>query len=518
MHWLQNSFEEWVYQETLRMNERGLPVDIPLVRKTLKFLYRYSAQRQEQCRALTGGINATQVKELTVWLNERVPTITDLKRVTLERVLRRETLDQDVVDVIRIRLEQGRVASKKLVKMLEMDSGDARMRGSFIYHGAGPGRFTATRLQPHNFVRPTIKEVDEVIELLETEQFDEIVRRYPGNAEQPISVLEAVGSCMRAMFTAPAGMLLVRADYNAIEARVLAWLTGEDDLTLKFHGGEDVYVDMAGYIFDEEPIIIRSGHKAEDIEYSAMRKLGKDTILGCGYQMWVKTFLMQMENKGEDNIAGIPIRLDPSKIGRTEEKYFNPAAWDMALKSVTGYRDKYEKIRTYWTVIDKAAKQAIRSPGSVYRVRGKIYFKYDGKVLRMMLPSGRIIRYPKARLEQVVKFDRIASQVVFQAVTEKGFVVDEYTYGGKLTENAVQGIARDLMCNGLWHSAKAGFENIGTVHDELIALCDESRYTDSLVSDYEKLICTLPDWAEGDRLEDTIPLTAEGKVGRRYGK
>jgi DNA polymerase len=210
--------------------------------------------------------------------------------------------------------------------------------------------------------------------------------------------------------------------------------------------------------------------------------------------------------------------LDPTKIGSPDEKHFNPDAWEMGLKAVTGYRDKYDRIKSFWKTIENTAKEAIKNPNVVYRVREKLFFKFDGHVLRMMLPSNRVISYPKARLEQVVKFDRIGTQVVYQAVTEKGLVVDEYMYGGKFTENAVQGIARDLMCTGLWHSAKAGFENIGTVHDEIIALYKDVRNWDRLQHKYEKLICRLPDWADSENLEYKVPLMAEGKVGYRYGK
>lgn len=505
MSWLANKLEEWAFQETLRMNERGFPIDRQLVDKTIRFIESYTASQVTRCKELTGGIAPTEVKQLTAWLG-----LPNLQRVALERILKKGHKHEEV---IRIRLDQGRVSTKKLYKMIEMDSGDHRMRGSFIYHGAGPGRWTAVRLQPHNFQRPTIEpeEVEKVISYLDTENYEALLRDYPTN------VMEAVGSCMRGFFCAPPGMVMVRADYSAIEARVLAWLAGQDDLTLAFHENKDIYIVMASYIFGVPEATILAGHKAEDVVASGQRKLGKDTILGAGYSMWVKTFLLQMESKGSDKINGIPLRLNPRHIGSTEESHFNPEAWEMAKAALVTYRNRYPRITELWQDLDSAALMSVRSPGRKFRVRGKIIFYMVGTTLKMRLPSGRDICYPGAHIERIFKFNREIDQVVFRAVTDRGIVVDEEMYGGKWTENAVQGIARDLMCYGLYNSAKAGYENIGTVHDEIIALVDEKRSAGT-DKHFAGIICQLPTWATGTDLKDRVPLAAAGVVSRRYGK
>jgi len=522
MTWLANDFERWLFAETIRMNERGLPIDRPLVEKTIRFLERYGAKRVEQCRDLTGGIAPTEVAKLQQWLVQYCPRIDNLQRVTLERVLREEELDPEIQDVIRIRLEQGRVATKKLYKMREMDSGDARMRGGFIYHGAGPGRFTAVGLQPHNFQRPTIKEVDDVIQLLHAEQFDELERRYPGTEENPVSVLEAVGSAMRGFFMAPKGMLIVRADYSAIEARVLAWLAHQDEMTLAFHDGKDVYVDMAAYIFGEDAETILAGHKAEIVEFSEKRKLGKDTILGCGYQMWIITFLAQMESKGTDKVGGIPIRRHAKHIGSRNEKDFNPAALELAKKAVLGYRERYSKIPQLWYKMERCMGEALLYPKDVILRTDKthdIYFAKQNGKFGLHLPSGRFIMYPDAQAEKYTdERGKLKYGIEFRAVNDRGMVVWESMYGGKITENEDQGISRDLMAHGMWQADKAGFENIGTVHDEIITLHPYTRDTDGITRKFEEIICRLPRWAKGATKADTIPLVAEGKAGKRYGK
>lgn len=502
MSWLANDLEDWLFQETLRMNERGFPIDRPLVDKTLRFIEQYTEQQVARCLELTGGIKPTEVKKLTTYLG-----LPNLKRVSLERLLK---VDHPHSEVIRIRLDQGRVSTKKLHKMVEMDSGDHRMRGSFIYHGAGPGRWTAVRLQPHNFQRPTISasEVEKVIGYLETENYEALLGDYPTN------VMEAIGSCMRGFFCAPSGQIMVRADYSAIEARVLAWLAGQNDLTLAFHAGKDIYCVMASYIFNVPEAKILAGHKADDVKYSAMRKLGKDTILGAGYGMWINTFLIQMEAKGSDKINGIPLRKDSRYIGISGQEFFNPDAWAIANEALIAYRNRYTKITELRKNLNDVALMAVRNPSRKYRVAGKIIFWMDGITLHMQLPSGRDICYPGAAIESVMKYDRLIDQVAYDTVTDRGVWVRDNLYGGKITENAVQGIARDLMAYGMYQSAKAGFENIGTVHDEIIAL-NSSACTGA---QFASIITRMPRWAKGNTKETTVPLTAEGVASRRYGK
>ena len=512
MAWLANNFEDWVYRETLRMNERGLPVDTPLVKSVIKYIEQYNAKLVEEFIELTGGVTPTQVQQLKLWFEDQGLKLDSLERVGVERILKTDIPD-NIRRVLEIRLELGRVSTKKLYTILRLDSGDGRVRGSFIYHGAGPGRWTAQRLQPHNFQRPTIKNVDRVIDLLEKEDYDTLETEFPDN------VMEAIGSAMRGFIKAPDGQLIVRADYSAIEARVLAWLAGEKELVLAFHEGKDIYVDMAGTIFGEDPAVILEGHKANILKYSDMRKLGKDTILGCGYQMFVSTFLCQAERKGSDDVGGIPIRLDEAMIGQRDEETFNSEAWDLAYTAVTSYRTKYKRIVNLWKDCENAVIAAINNPGCRYRVQKKITFQFKDGTLRMWLPSGRPICYPEARLEQTTWYNgRTKTSIKFKAVSDKGIWRWEYLYGGKIVENAVQGIARDIMAYGMWNAAKRKFANIGTVHDEIIALYKRLRGKVTLARRFERIICSLPEWAIGPTKAETIPLTAEGVVSLRYGK
>jgi DNA polymerase len=356
--------------------------------------------------------------------------------------------------------------------------------------------------------------VDEVIELLESERFEEIEQRYKNRT------LEAVGSCMRGFFKAPEGKVFVRADYNAIEARVLMWAAGQTDAVELFHSGEDIYCDMASYIFGVPASEIKAGHKAGILEFSNMRKLGKDTVLGCGYNMGVATFLVQAESKGEDTINNIPIREDLALRGQRDKETFNPDAWKMAAKAVYGYREKYARVPKLWASFDRAVKLTIRERRKYTVRKGLVKFYMEGDDLVMLLPSGRTIYYPNAELvKRENKWTGVQEDAIrFRTVLESGKFVWEYTYGGKLVENAVQAIARDLLVYGMYNAANAGFELIGTVHDEIISLFNRLKVTKRTVKKFVRTICQLPIWAIGETLGTTIPLTAEGEIGDRYGK
>lgn len=516
--WPLNNVEQWVWEETLRMNELGIRADIPLAKKTIAFMDEYNHVRVELCKDITFGIAPTQVKELTIWLREEVPSLKTLKRLELEQALVEQKLDPDTEEVIRIRLEQGRVSTKKLDKMLEVNAGDDIIRGSFVYHGASTARFTARRVQPHNFQRPTIKDVPRVLDLLNTDPH-RLIDEFP-------DVLEAIGSAMRGFLIPHKDHWMVVADYNAIEARVLAWLAEQLDLVQLFHDGKDVYCDMAGHIFGEDPLGILAGYKDGDFEMEKMRKLGKDTVLGCGYAMWVNTFLCQMESKGSDDIAGIPLREDILLRGQRPENTFTREAWEMGRNGVLGYRERYQKIPKLWNAVERAAKDAIRTAKSDVPVttsvnHGKLKFLMIGDSLVMKLPSGRNICYPQAVIvSEEDRWGRFKENIKFRCVNSKNMWVWEYLYGGKAVENAVQAIARDLMVCGMRNADKNGFRNIGTVHDELLTLFRKllREDMDEVVKEFCKLICILPHWAKGETLAETIPLKAEGYYGDRFKK
>lgn len=516
--WPLHGIEQWTYEETLRMNERGLPVDNHLACKAIQFIEGYNADQVEECKNITFGIAPTQRDKLLEWLQNEGLQINTLQRVELEHILEEEDLDPELEAVVRIRLDQGRVSTKKLYQMLQLDIGDGLVRGSFMFHGASTGRFVARRLQPHNFQRPTIKDTYCVLVLLENNP-DQIRIEFAGN------VLEAVGSAMRHFFMALDGRELVVADYNAIEARVLAWLARQRDLVALFHKGKDVYCVMAAYIFGGSAEELERLYKEGDQEAEQKRKLGKDTVLGCGYGMGVSKFLWQLENKGNDTIAGVVIRLHPSMRGKHGRPTFNPKAWKLASKAVYGYRDKYSNIVALWGVVEEAIFRTLKTNRRTKINNGMIRFRMEEDALVMTLPSGRDIYYPQAEI--VDGFNQYSGepeeQIRYRAVNRKNMWVWVSLYGSMSVEHISQATAFDLMAHGMKQASKPSYDYrvLGTIHDEIItdhrAPYDEDDLK-FIVAEFIRLICILPGWAKGKDLASTIPLRAEGYMERRYRK
>jgi DNA polymerase len=282
-----------------------------------------------------------------------------------------------------------------------------------------------------------------------------------------LDVPEFVSKSLRGMLIAAAGRTLVGADFASIEARVVLWLAKDPGLEL-FASGADIYVEMAKDIDPATP----------------NRQLGKQAILGCGFGM------------------------GPPKFHATCLGYGIEIELALAEKAVAMYRAKFAKVPRLWRALEEAALLALKNPGKAYRLSDEfqpVWFVYDGKrFLKCCLPSGRFLYYafPKA---EPGKYG--SDQLTFMGVdsTTKQWR-REHTYGGKLAENVVQAIARDLMALALLRLEAAGYPVVMTVHDE--AVCE---VVDGDVSTVEGLMCEVPEWATG------LPVAAEGFIGRRYG-
>lgn len=313
------------------------------------------------------------------------------------------------------------------------------------------------------------------------ELIDDLALRDPEHTTAKYgSYLKAASTAIRGIITAPEGYVLTIADYAAIEARLVFWLSDSFDGLRKYHQGVDLYVDAASKIY----------HKPSAQINSEERWLGKQVILGAGYGLGPKGFVNSCANWGVE----VPLGL--------------------AEEAITTYRESYPEVVNFWNDIERVAIRACKTGEITYTSNGKIAFKtYKTKsgviMLLMRLPSGRFISYPHVKIETVVTpWGAKKTGITYKKVTNGGFY-RESTYGGKLTENAVQGIARDLMYFGSQNAAKHGYEILFTVYDEVVGLAKEDHAN---LEEFCELICAKPDWAE------TMPLVAEGKLVRRYQK
>jgi DNA polymerase len=451
------------------MNFRGIPLDVTSIRAALEVVENYSAGMTARFVNITG-MNPTQRDRLLAWTIENGVLIDNIQAKTLDDVLRVDEALSDVVrEALKIRRSLGRSSTKKLAVMLSTRSKlDNRVRGTLLYHGANTGRWSGRLIQPQNFPRGTLKpyQVEMVIALLPFLDID-LLRTILGDLGDP---MELISSSLRGFIKAPKGKEFIVADYSAIEARVLCWLAGQEDVLQLYREDKDAYVDMAAYVF-----------KCNDTDVNEkQRKLGKDIVLGCGYQMGATKFMSLCEGGG------------------------NPITEEMAQYAVDSFRTRYNHVKQYWTAIDKMVKKAIVT--GIPQQTGSIKAFLDDIFLRIRLPSGRCISYPYPNVEETEK----GSRITFLSSLRKGNIfLREGTYGGKLVENITQGVAADIMAIGMVRAEQAGYPVITTIHDEVIT---EVPVGTGNVEDFERFICNLPSWADG------LPLKAKGYRSERYKK
>lgn len=465
------SSSEWVmYDTTVRMNERGLPLDLDMVRTAQRVLGAIEERIHDRVKELTGGLAPTQVDALREFMNSELDSdLLSLQAKELKDRLHGKgaPLDPRAAELISLRLEASRVSTKKLARMLQVVCRDGRARGMFLFYGAHTGRYSGRLIQPQNFPRGELKvhEFYAVFDALMLGDADVLALLY----EKPLTTLSFV---MRGFIAAIAGRRFVVGDYSAIEARVLNWLAGQDDVVAAYFRGEDLYKVMASVVF-QIPISQVN---------SEQRRIAKQIVLGCGYGMGYAKFVDYCEKQD------IYITLDFAKM------------------AVGAYRAKHDRVVKLWGDVERYAIEAVRS-GRHLRLRNLGFF-VDGIYFCIRLPSGRLLRYPYPELGVKQVYGENKVQLSF--MTEwHGRWVRETTYGGKLVENIVQGIAYDLMAHGMLNAEEADYPTCGTVHDELIAEMPDGVGSHK---EYEQIISAPPPWAQG------CPVGAEGFESRRYRK
>ncbi len=515
-----------------RINLRGIPVDVHGVRDALAVLSEHYAQSERRLAKLTGGSVTTpkQVEAMRRWIFDRTgKVVPDLTAETVREWMTKE-LPEDVLEVLQIRQDTALASTAKLKSILARCETDGRVRGNLVYHGAATGRWAGAGIQIQNFPRGTLtpKEIELVHRL--------IAGRDP-KVFGPLfgSPMAALSSSLRSFIRAEKGNKLLACDFAAIEARVLAWLAGEQELLDTFAGGGDVYKVMAAKIYSVD---------VSDVT-KVQRHVGKTAILGLGYGMGAQSF--------RDACAIMAkVTLD----------------MQMAKLVVKTYRQTNPSIKNFWSNLNTACIGAIRS-GEPHRV-GFLEVTSSKDWLRIQLPSGRKLHYRTPKLVQVqapwsdgytgtiygppeertrledmgievgehngtffeecIVPTRVAASASGLLRMELGrmdpIYIDqiEYmavdsttrkwsptrTYGGKLVENVTQAVARDFLAEAMLRVEASGYPIIATIHDEI--LCEVPDQPEWHLSEFEMLMSAVPTWGRG------CPIAVEGFVAERYRK
>ena len=499
-------FEREVYLLDQKANDRGVLIDTPLVEAAKEMATVTLAEADEELQTLTGGAvsKVTKVRDMTMWVRDQGVEISDLRKDTVRDILQTE-LPDDVRSVLQLRQDAGKTSVSKLDAMLRARCDDDRARGLLLYHGASTGRWSGKLIQPQNFPRPEL-DAESYIGRVLTRDFESI--------DEP--VMKVISSMLRSMLRARQGKKFVAGDYSQVEARVLAWIAGQSDLVELFRSGGKVYETMAAFIFQMDV-----GSVAKD---SFERQIGKNSVLGAGFQMGADRFAEQvreqtgivLERGGRYCVPEGHKMGDDHSFCETCGSTVTEDRDDVAAKAIRGYRELYHMIPQFWRDINDAAIRAVQDPGTVHSVGvgASIRYTMRGNILWCILPSGRMLSYfsPELRMRRLPEPYEHIEKLSLSFVGVDGYTRKwrrQHTYGGHLTENVVQAMARDLMADAMLRLEAAGYPIILTVHDEVLT---EPPTNFGSTQEFEDIMTTLPTWATG------LPVAAEAWTGERYRK
>lgn len=463
--------EREIYLLDQRINDRGARIDRELVVAAQGIVADGVQRANDEIYKITQGAveGVTSAGTMRLWLG-----VDSIAKDEVKALLESE-LPDDKRRVLEIRAEAGRSSVAKLDSMLDVACTDDRVRGLLLYHGAGTGRWTGKLLQPQNFPRGEVDDVESFIPLVMAGDYDAI-----DIFHHPIVV---VSSMLRSMITAAPGYELISADFSAIEARVLNWLAGQDDIVALFRRGEDVYKYNAARLF-QIPL--------SEVKKFPHRQTGKFQELGCGFGMGAKKAVSAANTAQYGYLV------------MTEER---------AKEIVDGYRSTHRKVVSYWYECNDAAIEAVNNPGVPVRVgpAKNVTFIKAGAYLYIVLPSGRPLAYAAPKVvDAMTPWGEMKPAVEFSGVDRAHQWGRMRLYGGLIVENIVQAAARDFMAEAMLRVEAAGYGTpTMSVHDEIVNEVPEGYGS---LEEFESIMRQLPAWGEG------CPVATEGWRGFRYRK
>lgn len=470
-------FSDWRLNETIV--SRGVYLDGELVTKAYKLASDEKELLVNQLIRLTG-IDKPTDKTLCAWLSEQTGTdITSLNKESLAELRSRKDFSPAVQKVLELRASTGKTSITKLQVMADSRCADGTAKGTLRYYGARTGRWSGQLIQPQNIPRVHIEDLDNAIALVKAEDKQGLISAYGDD------IMDTVSQLIRSAIIAHDGCMLVDADFSAIEARVISWLANEKWRLDVFRSHGKIYEASASQMFNVPIELIKKGNP----EYE-LRAKGKIAELALGYQGGV----------------GALLKMGADKMNLSQQELKDIVKrWRTANKSIASLWEQFQKAAVFVTQTG--------NPIGVYNIIFR-RCQIDGlDFLTLGLPSGRAIYYARPRVIPGTYGD----QIEFLGY-DKGKWVTLTTYGGKLTENIVQAIARDILAEKIRQLEASGIRILFHVHDEVI-----TEWTNSSMQATEQrgktaldVVCdvmkTPVSWAPD------IPLNAEGYISPYFKK
>ena len=455
--------EQQLYCLDQRINDRGIMVDRNLVNHAIACDLLYKETATKRAYELSELENPNSVSQLKGWLTEKGIEVDSLGKATVEELV--DKTEGDVQEMLKLRLAMSKTSVKKYEAIDRSVCRESRVHGLLQFFGANrTGRWAGRLVQIHNLPQNHISDLELARGLVADGRYDDVEMLYE-------STPNVLSEMIRTAFVAKPGSRFIISDFSAIEARVLAWLAGEQWRIEVFQTHGKIYEASASAMF-HVPI-------EEITKTSPLRQKGKISELALGY----------------GGSVGAMTAMGALKMGLSEEEL--PSL-------VTTWRNANPHITQFWWAVDEAAVKAVRDkkPSRV----GRVAFEYSSGILFVTLPSGRKLSYVKPKMG-VNKFGR--EGITYEGIGESKMWMRLETDGPKLVENIVLAARRDILAEAMLRLEKEGFDIVCHVHDEVVLEVPEGV---SSVEEINQIMAVNPEWTDG------LPLSAAGFESPFYKK
>lgn len=466
--------ERQIYILDQNINDRGILIDLELAESAIAVDNIYTEILLSNAKKLTGLENPNSPVQIRNWItNESGEDIESLSKETMPDLIKKFSNYPNILALLNIRKKLSKTSIKKYYAMINCAMRDKRVRGTFQFYGANrTGRWAGRLLQLQNLSKNHVSHIEIPRELIRKRDWESVEMLYD-------DVADILSQLVRTALIAPPNKVFSVADFSAIEARVISWLANEKWRLDVFNGDGKIYEATGSKMFNVPISAITKG--------SVLRDKSKISELALGYE----GSLGALKRMGGERMG-----LSDTEMTDLVRKWriANPAIVDM------------------WKEIDEASKNAVHYRKPISCTCRNIIFDCDGDYMTIQLPSGRKLFYKGPRFKDKKIGQSTMSSLYYQGTVQKTKQWGEIdTYGGKLTENIVQAIARDLLANSMLQLEAAGYKIVCHIHDECLAEVPK----ENAQAYYEKMAHIMsipPTWAHD------IPLRADGYVTPFYLK
>lgn len=468
--------EREMYVLDQNINDRGILVDMELAESAIAVDNAYTALLTQQAQQLTGLENPNSPVQIRQWIEKQTGcAVLSLSKETMPDLLKEFSDYPDVIELLNIRKKLSKTSIKKYYAMLNCAMKDHRVRGTFQFYGANrTGRWAGRLLQLQNLSKNHISHIEVPRELIRARDWESIEMMYD-------DVADILSQLVRTALIAAPGKVFSVADFSAIEARVISWLANEKWRMDVFRGDGKIYEVTGAKMFNVPISSITKG--------SVLRDKSKISELALGYE----------------GSLGALRRMGGERMGLSDTEMMSLVRkWRMANPAIV----------EMWKEIDEASKEAVRYQRPVSCTCRNIIFDCDGEFMTIQLPSGRKLYYygPRFKDKKIGRSTMPSRVLCYQGVVQETKQWGEIdTYGGKLTENIVQAIARDLLGSSMLQLEAEGYHPVCHIHDECLVEVPEEN-AQAYYEEMARIMGTPPEWASD------LPLRADGYVTPFYLK